>query len=260
MNFIKKVIEKWMEDIDIIYYSNNKMSQIKPTFGFKGNDLFESKKSTMKKSIKEYRTVGLEQEVREKCIEILEDSHSDLFDLNMSDAIILYDNEGRAETTSSGDVFINYITLPLYCWSSGSYPSNKDTKKIIDKIIDYNMDYAKERLWDEHEDELKELGIESKDDDNLEYNSLYELGASDLAEELSEYEMDMEGTELYTDVLCGITEVDEGIELEVSMRICDEYAHVLVKNYKSNSVVITENNKDIEDIILDCIRSVTENW
>lgn len=212
------------------------------------------------KSLKEYRTVGLEQEVREKCIEILEDSHSDLFGLEYSDAILTYDNKGRAKTTSSGDVWIDYITLPLYSWSSGSFPSNKKAEKIFNSIIDTNIEMARERLWDEYEDELVELGITSKDDDKLNYNDLYDMDRGDLAEKLSEYEMDMEGTELYTNVGCDITEVDDGIELEVSMLIADEYGYALVKDYKSKSVIITEDTKDIEDVILDCIRSVTENW
>lgn len=212
------------------------------------------------KSLKEYRTVGLEQEVRDKCIEILEDSHSDLFELGYSDAIITYDNDGRAETTSSGDVWIDYITLPLYSWSSGSFPSNKKAEKIFNNIIDTNMEMARERLWDKYEDELVELGITDKNDDKLNYNDLYDMNRGDLAEELSEYEMDMEGTELYTQVSCDITKVDYGIELEVSMLIADEYGHALVKDYKSKSVIITEDTKDIEDVILDCIRSVTENW
>lgn len=212
------------------------------------------------KSLKEYRTVGLEQEVREKCIEILEDSHSDLFGLEYSDAILTYDNKGRAETTSSGDVWIDYITLPLYSWSSGSFPSNKKAEKIFNSIIDTNIEMARERLWDEYEDELVELGITGKDDNKLNYNDLYDMDRDDLAEKLSEYEMDMEGTELYTNVDCDITEVNDGIELEVSMLIADEYGYVLVKDYKSKSVIITEDTKDIEDVILDCIRSVTENW
>ena len=211
------------------------------------------------KSLKEYHIVGLEQEVRDKCIEILEDPHSDLFDLGMSDALITYNNDGRAETTSSGDVWIDYITLPLYSWSSDSFPSNKKAEKIFNNIIDTNIEMARERLWDKYEDELVELGITDKDDDKLNYNDLYDMNRGDLAEELSEYEMDMEGTELYTQVSCDITEVDDGIELEVSMLIADEYGHVLVKDYKSKSVIITEDTKDIEDTILDCIRSVTEN-
>lgn len=219
---------------------------------------FEESMKKEKKSIKEYRTVGFEQLVRDTIISILEDPHSDLFEIQ--DGIITYDNKGRAETLSSGDVNIDYITLPTYFWSSGERPSNKKTAKLIDDIIDMNMESARERLWDENKDELIELGITSEDDEKLNYNDLYDMGAGDLAEELSEYEMDLEGTDLYTDVYCGLEETDEGIELRVSMTVEDEYGHILVKDYKSNIVLLQEDDDDLEEFITDAIREVTEQF
>ncbi len=86
----------------------------------------------------------------------------------------------------------------------------------------------------------------------------------DLAEELSEYEMDIEGTDLYTDVYCELEEVDEGVELTVSMTIQDEYGHALVKDYKSNTVLLQEDvsieNGDLEEFIEDAIKEVTEQF
>ena len=213
-----------------------------------------------KKSLKEYRTVGFEQLVRDTIVSILEDPHSDLFNLGMSDGIITYDNKGRAEILSNGDVNMDYITLPTYFWSSGYRPTNKKTAKLVDDIIDMNMESARERLWDENKDELIELGITDKDDENLEYHALYDMGAGDLAEELSEYEMDLEGTDLYTDVLCELEETDEGIELTVSMTVQDEYGHALVKDYKLNSVLLQEDADDLEEFITDAIREVTEQF
>jgi len=214
-----------------------------------------------KKSLKEYRTVGFEQLVRDTIVSILENPesyNSDLFDVR--DGMILYDNKGRARITSNGNVDIDYITLPTYFWSSGERPSNKKTAKLIDDIIDMNMESARERLWDENKDELIELGITDKDDEKLNYNDLYDMGASDLAEELSEYEMDMEGTDLYTDVYCELEETDEGIELTVSMTVQDEYGHALVKDYKSNTVLLQEDADDLEEFITDAIREVTEQF
>jgi hypothetical protein len=219
---------------------------------------FEESMKKEKKSIKEYRTVGFEQLVRDTIISILEDPHSDLFEIQ--DGIITYDNKGRAETLSSGDVNIDYITLPTYFWSSGERPSNKKTAKLIDDIIDMNMESARERLWDENKDELIELGITDKDDEKLNYNDLYDMGAGNLAEELSEYEMDLEGTDLYTDVFCELEETDEGIELTVSMTVQDEYGHALVKDYKSNTVLLQEDADDLEEFITDAIREVTEQF
>ena len=232
--------------------------------GFEAISDFElylkGKLTESKKSLKEYRTVGFEQLVRDTIVSVLEDPHSDLFNLGMADGIITYDNKGRARITSNGDVDMDYITLPTYFWSSGYTPSNKKTEKLVEDIIDMNMESARERLWDENKDELIELGITDKDDENLEYHALYDMGASDLAEELSEYEMDLEGTDLYTDVLCELEETDEGIELIVSMTVQDEYGHALVKDYKSNTVLLQEDADDLEEFITDAIREVTEQF
>lgn len=227
-------------------------------------DRFDESMKGNKKSIKEYRTVGFEQLIRDTIVEVLEDPHLDLFGLGMNDGIITYDNEGRARITSNGDVDIDYITLPTYFWSSGYTPSNKKTAKLVDNIIDMNMELARERLWDENKDELIELGITDKDDKKLNYNDLYDMDAIDLAEELSEYEMDLEGTDLYTDVYCELEETDEGIELIVSMTVQDEYGHALVKDYKPNTVLLQEDvfteNGDLKEFITDTIKEVTEQF
>lgn len=212
------------------------------------------------KSLKEYRTVGFEQLVRDTIVEVLEDPHSDLFDLGMADGIITYDNKGRARITSNGDVDMDYITLPTYFYSSGYTPSNKKLAKICEDMMDSQLDYARERVWDENKDELIELGITDKDDEKLNYNDLYDMGASDLAEELSEYEMDLAGMDLYTDVFCELEETDEGIELTVSMTVQDEYGHALVKDYKPNTVLLQEDADDLEEFIIDAIREVTEQF
>lgn len=213
-----------------------------------------------KKSLKEgYRTMGFIQDVRDTIVEVLEDSHSDLFDLGYCDGIITYDNEGRARITSNGDVDMDYITLPTYFYSSGYTPNNKKTAKLVDDIMDMNFENARERLWDTNKDELIELGITDKDDERLNYNDLYDMGAEDLANWLSEYEMDIEGTDLYTDVYCQLEEVDEGVELTVSMTIQDEYGSALVKDYKSNTVIIKEDD-DLTKSVEDAIRKVTEQF
>ena len=172
---------------------------------------FEESMKKEKKSIKEYRTVGFEQLVRDTIVSILEDPHSDLFDLGMADGIITYDNKGRARITSNGDVDMDYITLPTYFWSSGYTPSNKKTAKLVEDIMESNMEYAKEGLWRKYKDELIVLGITSEDDEKLNYTDLYDMGAIDLADILGEYEMNTEGTDLYTDVYCELEETDEGL-------------------------------------------------
>ena len=43
-----KVIEGWIEDIDDVFYSNKDITSLDLNFGFKGNDMFESKKKNYK--------------------------------------------------------------------------------------------------------------------------------------------------------------------------------------------------------------------
>ena len=220
---------------------------------------FEESKKENKKSLKEYRTVGFEQLVRDTLVDILEEG--DIFDLGMcSEVIMTYDNQGRARIRNDGSVEMDYLTLPTYAWSSGYTPKNKKLAKLFDDMNESNMKMAKERLWDENKDELIELGITSEDDEKLDYSDLTDMGADDLAEELSEYEMDLEGMDLYTDVLCQLEETDEGIELTVSMTVQDEYGHALVKDYKSNTVLLQEDVDDLEEFVTDAIREVTEQF
>ena len=239
--------------------------RIKVKTDSKNKVVFVESNKTNKKSLKEgYRTMGFIQTVRDTIVDVLEDPHSDLFDLGYCDGIITYDNKGRARITSNGDVDMDFITLPTYFYSSGYTPSNKKTAKLVDDIMDMNFENARERLWDENKDELIALGITSKDDEKLNYNDLYDMGEDGLANELSEYEMDIEGTDLYTDVFCELEETDEGIELTVSMTIQDEYGHALVKDYKSNTVLLQEDvsaeNGDLEEFIEDAIKQVTEQF
>jgi hypothetical protein len=57
-----------------------------------------------------------------------------------------------------------------------------------DRQIEYNFTYAKERFMDEFPEIVEELGEE-----NIDYNSLYDAGYGDEAEQLSEWEMDFDG-------------------------------------------------------------------
>lgn len=256
----EKDAKKWIKDHDKLYGGKLKIHEI---------ELKESKKENKNmKSIKEYRTVGFEQLVRDTIVSILENPesyNSDLFDLGMcSEVIMTYDNKGRARIRNDGSVEIDYLTLPTYAWSSGYTPKNKKLAKLFDDMNESNMEMAKERLWDENKDELIELGITDKDDERLNYNDLYDMGAGDLAEELSEYEMDLEGMDLYTDVYCELEETDEGIELTITMTVDDEYGHALVKDYKPNTVVLDENKLqdegDLTEVIEKAIREVTEQF
>lgn len=223
-------------------------------------------KAKRTKRFVEYRTSGFEQLVRDTIVDILEDNDADdLFDLGMSNEVIMtYDNKGRSNVRNDGSVEIDYLTLPVYAWSSGYRPENKKLEKLFNDIMEMNFESARERMWHEYKDELIALGITGEDDEKLNYSDLYDMGEGGLAERLSEYEMDLEGTDLYTDVYCQLEEVAEGIELTVTMTVDDEYGHALVKDYKSNTVVLNEDElqdeDDLREAIEDAIKKVTKQF
>ena len=158
-----------------------------------------------KKSIKKYRTVGLEQEVRDE-IEIVLDK-GDIFDKKMTDNVVTSDGD-KSEITNEGNVYKSYVLFV----NESVKPKNSKLAKLFDDIV-------------------------------------------------SEYDYDNEDHEdwaLFVGVWCGISEIDEGIEVEVRMEIEDEYGKVLVDNYKSNEFVISEDEKDLSKIIENGIKEVTE--
>jgi hypothetical protein len=58
----------------------------------------------------------------------------------------------------------------------------------MQRQVDYNYEYAKDRFKDEYPEIVEELG-----EDNIEYNSLQDSGYDDEAEQLSEWEMNYDG-------------------------------------------------------------------
>lgn len=222
----------------------------------------------MKKSIKEIRTMGDTVSIVRNAIKEIFESNTYYkygidFDLGYANEVVMtYDNDGRAEILSNGNVVCNYLTLPPYAYSSGFSPKNKNLSKLFDSIMDASFDIARDRIWDEYEDELIEVGIEDRNDDKLNYNDLYDLGLSDIAEELSEYEMDLEGTDLYTSVYAEVDETDDGVEVEIRMTVDDEYGKALVRDYKSKSCFIENDTdeSDIYEILQDTINDVTKQF
>ena len=227
------------------YFSENKAKELVKEF--------QSLDKTDGQSLKEYRTMGFEGEVLDTLKAILESRD---LDFGVDDVVLTYDNDGRAEITKEGNIYCNYITTLEYAWSSGYYPSNKDAYKLFNDLIEFDMQYARENLWDKHKDELIALGIKGEKDKKLNYHDLYDMGAVDLAEELDRYEMDyMSDDELYTEIYCTLEETDDGIEVTVYMDIEDEYSSALVK-YKPVTVLVNEDMKDWRDILEDAVNEV----
>jgi hypothetical protein len=87
----------------------------------------------------------------------------------------------------------------------------------MQRQIDYQYQYAKERFVEEYPEIVEELG-----EDNIDYNSLYDAGYGDEAEQLSEWEMDYDGEDT---IMCEIgayyynTENYRGIDEKHTIRL-----------------------------------------
>lgn len=109
--------------------------------------------------------------------------------------------------------WFEYITM--FNGSGKSLP----TKPLDDEMqrqIDYNYQYAKERFIEEYPEIVEELG-----EDNIDYSSLYDADYGDEAEQLSEWEMDSEDDS----ILCEIgayyydTDNSRGIDEKHTIRL-----------------------------------------
>jgi hypothetical protein len=79
---------------------------------------------------------------------------------------------------------------------SGKSLPTKPLDTEMERQIANNYQYAKERFVDDYPEIVEELG-----EDNIDYNSLYEAGYEDEAEQLSEWEMDYDGED---SIMCEI--------------------------------------------------------
>lgn len=87
-----------------------------------------------------------------------------------------------------GGITIKHFTDIGYIMGSGYMPSHVEASKEIERQYDYAMECAREEFFDAKKEDLKALGIDSKDHEKLNYHDLYEMKQGSLAEELSEYE------------------------------------------------------------------------
>jgi hypothetical protein len=130
----------------------------------------------------------------EKVYDILKENIDD----TVEDLYSTYEGSERAEgeevESKSRDGFIPYTNGGYYSrWfeysnqleGSGISLPTKSLDDKIEEFFENNIEYAKERFKEDYPEIVEELGIE-----NIDYNSLYDAGYSDEAEELSEYESD----------------------------------------------------------------------
>ena len=67
---------------------------------------------------------------------------------------------------------------------------------------------------------------------------------------------------LYTYVDCEFSVIEDGVKLTVSMVITDPYGSFLVKDYKSTTTIINDNDDEVEiyDKVYDCIYGTTSQF
>ena len=118
---------------------------------------------------------------------------------------------------TDGGYEVNWFeSMSMFSGSSNSLPTNPLDNEL-QRQIDYNYQLAKEIFEENYPEIVRELG-----EDNIDYNSLYDAGYEDEAEQLSEWEMNNDGDDT---ILCEIgayyydTDNDRGIDGEHTIRL-----------------------------------------
>jgi hypothetical protein len=118
---------------------------------------------------------------------------------------------------TDGGYEVNWFEYMTMFNGSGKSLPTKPLDAEMDRQIDYNYQYAKERFIEEYPEIVEELG-----EDNIDYNSLYDADYGDEAEQLSEWEMDFDGDDT---ILCEIgayyydTDNSRGIDEKNTLRL-----------------------------------------
>lgn len=90
---------------------------------------------------------------------------------------------------TDGGYEVTWFEYISYFSGSGNSLPTKALDNEMQRQIDQNYEYAKDRFKDEYSEIVEELGEE-----NIDYNSLYEAGYESEAEQLSEWESDYDGS------------------------------------------------------------------
>ena len=97
---------------------------------------------------------------------------------------------------TDGGYEVNWFEYVSQFSGSGKSLPTKPLDTEMERQVANNYQYAKERFVDDYPEIVEELG-----EDNIDYNSLYEAGYEDEAEQLSEWEMDYDGED---SIMCEI--------------------------------------------------------
>jgi hypothetical protein len=118
---------------------------------------------------------------------------------------------------TDGGYEVTWFESMSYFNSTGYSLPTKPLDTEMQRQLDYNYQLAKERFIEDYPEIVEELG-----EDNIDYNSLYEAGYEDEAEQLSEWEMDFDGED---SIMCQIgayyynTENYRGIDEKHTIRL-----------------------------------------
>jgi len=124
--------------------------------------------------------------------------------------------DGFIAFTDGGYEVTWFESMSMFSGSGNGLP----TKPLDDEMqrqIAYNYQLAKEQFIDDYPEIVEELG-----EDNIDYNSLYDAGYSDEAEQLSEWEMNYDGDDT---IMCEIgayyydTENYRGVDEKHTIRL-----------------------------------------
>jgi hypothetical protein len=159
-------------------------------------------------------------------LEVLKEKLEDSIDELPSQYEYANDYKGEEVEKQSRDGFIAFTdggyevtwfeSMSMFSGSGYGLP----TKPLDDEMqrqINYNYQLAKEQFIDDYPEIVEELG-----EDNIDYNSLYDAGYSDEAEQLSEWEMNYDGDDT---IMCEIgayyydTENYRGVDEKHTIRL-----------------------------------------
>jgi len=112
------------------------------------------------------------------------ESEFELFSAN-TEEVEYKSRDGFISFQDGGWEFTGFMTL-MQIEGSDKWFSSKEANKKIEEMIAYNYEIAKEQFMDDYKEQLKDIPV-----DKINYHDLYELKLGDLAEKLSEMEMDM---------------------------------------------------------------------
>ena len=172
-----KVIEGWIEDINDVFYSNEDVTSLDLNFGFKGNDMFESKEKIMDKRLTEKKVD--EEDRIEALAQFLGLDEEEKEEIEANDDILTYyDKEYYVLTDDEADEKFEQYQRDL--WDDMGIQSFNDNFRdwIIRNAVD--TDWFEQAMDESNRFYCEDIvGESSKEFDNRLVEECYERGLID---------------------------------------------------------------------------------